>query len=539
MWDGGASFVDRMDSNGSSFVAEETRLNIAGGIQPKAFRQAFKDPDDPQGIQARFLYAIPQIHPAKRVKGYCQLSDILPAFYDWCDACPQGTIKLSREADVRYSQLVEQIGRQTEKSPSPALRAWMRKLPSQLLRIALGLHMIHYYYDKSRNFWELQVDILERAAQICRYYRNAFQVVQEKSADSNAISSILLKIWDLAATQPEGLSPRDIYRSIKAISRRADELGRRVQAYTLELLGKLVEMGKGTLEKKGRFYRFFAKFTKPKEESKSDSQAHTLSAQDPNNQDSINQAFQNSVTVVTSPNNQTETGFQLSPETVLSPVTVEENAENVNWLIQLLTDLEQGVERFQTEVELTELMTQVEDRKKACHELLIQNCPDYEHRLRKALENARSHQSEAQTDPEMTIEEIKPLLLACRTFEELNQLKQAFPAWFDPAYDALTQAERRFIDSLQATRIEAQIYQYEGDTIDCEGQVLEPGDLVYVDPYTVIQPHQSSLPVWIIKAIDSGWQQTLDVSRQCLVLVEQLLNGTHGLTDGQVENGLT
>ena len=96
----------------------------------------------------------------------------------------------------------------------------------------------------------------------------------------------------MAATQPEGLSPRDIYRSIKAISRRADELGRRVQAYTLELLGKLVEMGKGTLEKKGRFYRFFAKFTRPKEESNSDSQAHTLSAQDPNNREPLNQAFQ-------------------------------------------------------------------------------------------------------------------------------------------------------------------------------------------------------------------------------------------------------
>ena len=194
MWDGGASFVDRMDSNGSSFVAEETRLNIAGGIQPKAFRQAFKDPDDPQGIQARFLYAIPQIHPAKRVKGYCQLSDILPAFYDWCDACPQGTIKLSREADLHYSQLVEQIGRQTEKSPSPALRAWMRKLPSQLLRIALGLHMIHYYYDKKSEF----LGIASRYFRACSANLSAttampFKWSRRRSADSNAISFYSLK----------------------------------------------------------------------------------------------------------------------------------------------------------------------------------------------------------------------------------------------------------------------------------------------------------------------------------------------------------
>ncbi|CCQ67019.1 sporozoite surface protein 2 precursor [Crocosphaera watsonii WH 0402] len=98
---------------------------------------------------------------------------------------------------------------------------------------------------------------------MCRYYRSAFQVVQEKASDTDSISSILLKIWDLGITQPDGMTPREIYRNIKAIGRRAKELGRTVSAYTLELLSKLVEMGKGKLEKNGRFYRFKAIFNSP------------------------------------------------------------------------------------------------------------------------------------------------------------------------------------------------------------------------------------------------------------------------------------
>ncbi len=263
MWDGDGSLVDRVNADNDSYAVEETRLNIAGGIQPGAFRQAFKDPNDPQGLQARFLYATPKIYPAKRVKGYCQLTDLLPPLYHWLDHLPTGTIKLSDEADLRYTHLVEQIGSQAESSPNPAIRAWMRKLPTQLLRIALALHFIEFYCDRNRNFWELQLDTLERAVEVCRYYRSAFQVVQEKASDTDSISSILLKIWDLAITQTNGMTPREIYRHIKAISRRAKELGRTVSAYTLELLSKLVEMGKGKLEKNGRFYRFKAIFNSP------------------------------------------------------------------------------------------------------------------------------------------------------------------------------------------------------------------------------------------------------------------------------------
>ncbi len=303
MWDGDGSLVDRVNAEDDSYAVEETRLNIAGGIQPGAFRQAFKDPNDPQGLQARFLYALPKIYPAKRVKGYCELSDLLPPLYHWLDQLPTETIKLSGDADIRYTHLVEQIGSQAESSPNPAIRAWMRKLPTQLLRIALALHFIEFYCDRNRtgrtrgrghlapqplNFWELQLDTLERAVEVCRYYRSAFQVVQEKASDTDSISSILLKVWDLAITQPNGMTPREIYRNIKAISRRAKELGRTVSAYTLELLSKLEKMGKGKLEKNGRFYRFKAIFNSPDDNPPNDDNPNRPNCPNPPNHPTVN-----------------------------------------------------------------------------------------------------------------------------------------------------------------------------------------------------------------------------------------------------------
>ncbi len=258
MWDGSGSIVDRVDAEEDSYNVFETRLSIAGGIQPGIFRQVFSHPDDPQGIQARFLYAVAPVKKALRVKGYCQLSDILPDLYQWLDNIPTGMVKLSPAADRHYTNLVEQIGDLAEIEPTQAIRAWMRKLPGQLLRIALGLHLLECYFDRNKNLWLLEVDTLDRAVEAGRYYRSAFQVVQEKVADSDSISSILLKIWDLAVTSPEGITPRDAYRAIKAIARRAAAVGRKIGAYAVHLFTTLVEMGKGIIEKKGRSIRFFA-----------------------------------------------------------------------------------------------------------------------------------------------------------------------------------------------------------------------------------------------------------------------------------------
>lgn len=258
MWDGVSAPVDRVLHEDSYFLVA-SRLGLAGGLQPGVFRKIFTDPEDAQGIQARFLFALPKVQPAKRVKGYCHLSGILPQFYRWVETrFPHGTLKLSSSADARYDAVYEDIGQQAEVAETPAVRAWMRKLPGQLLRIAIALHIIECYHEPGRPKHEIQLDTLNRAVDFCRYYRSAFQVVQQSVSDSDSISSILLKIWDKAATSPDGLAVRDAYRNIKALARRAKELGRNVGAYTIDLYYQLEKMGKGIVERKNRSVRFIA-----------------------------------------------------------------------------------------------------------------------------------------------------------------------------------------------------------------------------------------------------------------------------------------
>lgn len=318
MWDGTSAPVDRVMYE-DSYHLDSSRLSIAGGLQPGVFRKIFSDPDDAQGLQARFLFALPAAQPAKIVEGYCRLSDKLPHFYRWVDTqFPAGNIKLSGAAKARYKVVYESMGRQALSATTPAVRAWMRKLPGQLLRIALALHVIECYHQPNRPRHELQLDTLNRAVDFCRYYRSTFEVVQESVSDSDCVSSILLKIWDAAATSPAGLAVRDAYRSIKALSRRAKEMGRNVAAYTIDLYYQLEKMGKGSVHKDGRVVRFVVGGafppSEPPEESRSNNPSDLQGGGGPTD----------GVTEVTEVERLAESRIEVSPLERVSPVTVQQ-----------------------------------------------------------------------------------------------------------------------------------------------------------------------------------------------------------------------
>ncbi|MDV3002644.1 MAG: hypothetical protein N5P05_004299 (plasmid) [Chroococcopsis gigantea SAG 12.99] len=363
-WDGHGALVDRMDAEKDSYNVFETRLSIAGGIQPGAFRQAFKDPEDAQGLQARFLYAVLKPQPAKRVRGGCELTGMLPDLYDWLSNCPEGVIKLSPGADKLYGQIYEKIGIEAEECPSPTIRAWLRKLPAQMLRIALALHLLQYYFDRGSSmsgFYTISEETLLKAFEVCRYYRGSFELVQEKTGGGDSMSSILLKIWDAAATRPEGVTPRDIYRSVKAIGRRAAQLGRDVGAYTLELFSQLAAMGRGTVEQVGRFIRFKSCFNPTIPQNPEVSLASEAVSHDPDSPLSLSgfvtsTALDETIdavvpspdnlsgqevgdlrvntpsgdtpgTEVTVPQTHEENAFRVSPDTRVSPVTEPLNSQ--------------------------------------------------------------------------------------------------------------------------------------------------------------------------------------------------------------------
>jgi hypothetical protein len=310
-WDGGSTQVDRVNQE-DSYIIDSSRLSITGGIQPGVFKKIFKDPNDSQGLQARFLFAAMKPRKPKRVKGFCRLSEKLPPMYQWLDNLPEGKVKLSSAADRYYDKLYEQIGEQAMNTAMPAIRAWMFKLPGQLLRIALALHLIECYHDPNRPMWSLQKDTLERAVLFAQYYRSTFHIIQTTAVDTDDISAILLQIWDKALTRhPEGISTRDAYREIKAIQYRAKDAGRPVAAYTADLFGKLQQMGKGSVVKNGRLIKFVANLTPP-----------PISPNDIDGEKPDSRKPGDRVTVAENLDISTS---ELSPESEVSPVTLQKN----------------------------------------------------------------------------------------------------------------------------------------------------------------------------------------------------------------------
>lgn len=335
-WDGGSTTVDRV-SQEDSYIIDSSRLSMAGGLQLGVFKKAFKDPDDCQGLQARFLFAIMKAKKPKRVKGFCHLSEKLPQLYNWLDNVPQGKVKLSVEADSYYDKLYEEIGNQAMNTSMPAIRAWMSKLSGQLMRIALALHLIECYHDQSRSMWTLQKDTLERAVKFAQYYRSTFHIVQTTAADTDDMSAILLQIWDKAVTRhPEGITTRDAYREIKAIQYRAKDAGRQSGAYTVDLFGKLEQMGKGQIIKNGRLVKFVANLNPP--------------PINPDDNDGLKPEATPPSDRVTIPETIDISESEVSPESGLSPVTLPTHLEDE---IDNSEVLEEGITPIQEEFDST------------------------------------------------------------------------------------------------------------------------------------------------------------------------------------------
>ncbi|BAZ18920.1 Primase 2 (plasmid) [Calothrix sp. NIES-4071] len=259
LWDEAlAVAIDRVGDD-DSFFGERMSLAITGGIQPGVFRKVFRDESDASGMQARILFAVPQKGRKCYVEGFCELSETLPLMFNYAVSMAPNNIKMAPDAKKYFAKLVELIGDQADATKNPGIRVWMNKLDTQVLRIALNLHIIEcFYYRERRDINTLQLDTLQRAVKFAQYYRSAFHVLQEKITDSDDISSILLQIYDRALQQPDGVSPRDVYRPSRSIQARAKTAHRECGSYVEDLFRKMEQMGYGECVRNGRLVKFVA-----------------------------------------------------------------------------------------------------------------------------------------------------------------------------------------------------------------------------------------------------------------------------------------
>ncbi|WP_414528455.1 DUF3987 domain-containing protein [Nodularia chucula] len=264
LWDNKPTFVDRADIENSYSIAG-TAVSLAGGIQNDVFRKVFKDANDGNGMQARFLFAVPEQRKKKYVPGaYCRLKDRLPVLYEWLDNLTEQTVQIAPDAQKYFAKIVDSIGDQIEQISHAGIRTWMNKLDTHILRIALALHLIECFYSPSTtDIKTLSLATLKRAVTFAQYYRSAFHILQEKISTSDDIASIMLQIHAAALSKhPDGISARDVYKDSRPIQNRAKAALREAGAYVADLFEKMAQMGYGSVVRKGRSVRFIA-FQKP------------------------------------------------------------------------------------------------------------------------------------------------------------------------------------------------------------------------------------------------------------------------------------
>ena len=96
----------------------------------------------------------------------------------------------------------------------------------------------------------------------------------------------------------------------------------------------------------------------------------------------------------------------------------------------------------------------------------------------------------------------------------------------------MSQKEQDKVDALAATSVPHRVFKYLGDDFQQGTERLIKGMLVYLDPHTQVRTNASSVPVWAINGVTSGWVRPIHVS---ISLLHEVVKDV--LPDPESDNG--
>jgi len=262
-WDAGGKAVDRVDE-GNSFYASEGNLSIVGGIQGRAFQSAFTDIDDSQGLAARFLFCQVATLPMRRVSGVRYLPALLPDIWEKISQTEMVRMTLDEAADSLYTDLFDQFQELATSAPYEAVKAWCRKLPGQVLRVAAAVHLIRWGSGAADNPGAIGAESILAAWAWLSHCHDSFTLLQDQMRGST-MASLMDAVISLAKGQPGGVSLRDLYAlHLKAQAKKlADPLGKQPADLIREVCLELQANGYGEIKRVGKSDRFIAMEGKP------------------------------------------------------------------------------------------------------------------------------------------------------------------------------------------------------------------------------------------------------------------------------------
>ena len=237
MWNSPADIEFERADDKDAFELKDLCLNLTGATQLSKVQQLFSDPDDGDGLISRFLIAVPSTPDNFAVWSNSQvaISGELQELYDHLRSLhgdlrelaglsaesedgelPPVLLSFTAEAHLRWKRWWEEVRRNQEavEFEDPAFYAYLGKMLSQTLRLALLLHCMELKYEEKPDPLRVGLDTLERAIAAAKFSIGQFRILQTNNHASDSAGAHLSLIYTYALRKGEEVSAAQIQNSV-------------------------------------------------------------------------------------------------------------------------------------------------------------------------------------------------------------------------------------------------------------------------------------------------------------------------------------
>ncbi|NEN95150.1 MAG: DUF3987 domain-containing protein, partial [Moorea sp. SIO3I7] len=220
----------RKGNRDSPVMIKGQYLAVGGAIQPDLVGKTFNMQTGGNGLTSRFLFGAPRIPEnfGQKTKGSgTSLDRMIEDFYDYLWLRSQNNkffnARFSPSAQDLFNEQEARFKRMVKDSTgvNSCFSSWIGKMSKHLGRIALSIHVMECYYDRSKDEDIITIETLLRAIALANYYIESFKVIQSMVANfkKSDLKGTYLKVW--SACQAKGsISYKDVrnsYRNCKDV----------------------------------------------------------------------------------------------------------------------------------------------------------------------------------------------------------------------------------------------------------------------------------------------------------------------------------
>jgi len=236
-WNSPADIEFERADDKDAFELKDLCLNLTGATQLSKVKQLFSDPDDGDGLISRFLIAVPSTPDnfASWSDSQVAISGELQELYDHLrvlhgelrelakipvvregEELPPVLLSFTAEAKQRWQRWWEEIRRnqQAVEFENPAFFAYLGKMLSQTLRLALLLHCMELKYEEKPDPLRVGLDTLERAIAAAKFSIGQFRILQTNNHAADSVCTSLSLIYTYALRKGEEVSAAQVQNSV-------------------------------------------------------------------------------------------------------------------------------------------------------------------------------------------------------------------------------------------------------------------------------------------------------------------------------------